>query len=71
MANPSISMPDALKSDIDDRRHASTSRSRYMTDAVRVRMLLEDRGEWESLLDQTESSTDDNVGTDESDEADN
>lgn len=42
MAQPSLSMPDAMKTDIDDRRHATTNRSKYVREAIVLRFLLED-----------------------------
>lgn len=50
MANPSIPMPDKLQGVVDDRRHSTTSRAAYVREAIRVRLLLEDRGEFEELL---------------------
>lgn len=50
MANPSIPMTDELQADVDDSRHATTSRSAWIREAIRVRMLLEERDEFEGLL---------------------
>ncbi|MCD2204385.1 ribbon-helix-helix domain-containing protein [Halobacterium sp. KA-6] len=45
MAQPSLSMPDAMQTDIDDRRHSTTSRSEYIREAIALRFLLDDRDE--------------------------
>lgn len=50
MATPSISMPDEIVDAIDDRRHSRTSRSQYIREAIQVRWILEDAGEFESRL---------------------
>lgn len=42
MAQPSLSMPDAMQTDIDDRRHATTNRSEFIREAIALRFLLDD-----------------------------
>jgi len=42
MAQPSLSMPDAMQTEIDDRRHSTTYRSTYIREAIALRFLLED-----------------------------
>jgi len=49
MANPSISMPDDLQALLDE-RNARPNRSRYVQEALLVRFILEDGGEFEELL---------------------
>lgn len=46
MARPTISMPDSLKHEIDDRRHSTTPRSQWVAEAVVARLNAEDAGEW-------------------------
>lgn len=50
MAQPSLSIPDAMLTEIDDRRHATTNRSQYIREAIAVRLLLEDRDTFGELL---------------------
>lgn len=52
MSNPSVSMPDKLVEELDDRRHANTSRSTVLSEAALVRLYLEDRGEWKSAVEE-------------------
>lgn len=58
MANPSIPMSDEMQSDLDDRRHATTSRAAWIREAIRVRMLLEERDEFDSLLGEAPAFSD-------------
>lgn len=51
MAQPSLSMPDSMQTDIDDRRHSTTARSTYIREAIAVRFLLEDRGDFDTVLE--------------------
>lgn len=46
MARPSISAPDALIAEVDDRRHATKDRSRWVTEAIVARLNAEDAGDW-------------------------
>lgn len=46
MANPSISIPDVLLTEVDDRRHSTTYRSQWICGAIRKRLELEDSGQW-------------------------
>ncbi len=46
MAKPSVSMPDELVAEVDDRRHSTTDRSEWIRDAVIARLNAEDAGEW-------------------------
>jgi len=46
MENTSIELHDELVTEIDDLRHSTTSRSQWLRDAARVRLALEDAGEW-------------------------
>lgn len=46
MENTSIELPDEMVTEIDDRRHSTISRSQWLRDAARVRLALEDAGEW-------------------------
>lgn len=65
MAQPSINMPDGVEEEIDDRRHSATSRSKWVSQAILVRFLLEDAGEWDELSDEAkahfEQSSEDTV----------
>jgi metal-responsive CopG/Arc/MetJ family transcriptional regulator len=54
MSNPSVSMPDKLVDELDERRHANTSRSTVLSEAALVRLHLEDRGEWDSAIQEAE-----------------
>lgn len=51
MANPSISMPDDVLAEADE-RNSSASRSQYVTEALVVRFLLEDDDEWREVFEQ-------------------
>lgn len=51
MVKTSINLPDALREEIDDGRHAATSRSEWLAEAARVRLELEDRSDWAEILD--------------------
>lgn len=44
--NPSISFPDGMVDEIDQRRESTTSRSRWVAEAVKARFDAEDVGEW-------------------------
>jgi len=48
MANPSISLPDELLQEVDDRRHSTTDRSEWIRQAIIARLKAEDDGEWEN-----------------------
>lgn len=50
MANPSISLPDSMVEEIDDRRHSTHPRSDWIQAAIALRLALEDAGEWENTL---------------------
>lgn len=54
MAIPSISMPDDVQSEVDDRRHSTKPRSEWVREAIVVRFLLEDSGDFDELLDEAE-----------------
>ena len=56
MANPSISLPDDMVREIDDRRHSTTYRSEWIREAVMARFLLEDVGKWEEVARRMEVS---------------
>jgi len=51
MANPSISLPDDMLKEIDDRRHSTTDRSEWIRQAIIARMNAEDSGNWETPED--------------------
>ena len=51
MANPSISLPDDMLEEIDDRRHSTTDRSEWIRQAIIARMNAEDSGKWETPED--------------------
>lgn len=65
MAQPSINMEDNVEAEIDDRRHSTSSRSKWVSQAILVRFLLEDTGEWDELADESrrhfEQLSDDSV----------
>lgn len=46
MARPSISVPDSLLREVDDRRHATVDRSAWIRQAIIARLDAEDQGEW-------------------------
>lgn len=46
MPHPSITMAQSLYDEIDDHRHSRTGRSAWLRNAARVRIALEDKGEW-------------------------
>jgi metal-responsive CopG/Arc/MetJ family transcriptional regulator len=46
MANPSVEMPDDMEAEIDDRRHATVSRSQWIREAIQARLNAEDAGTW-------------------------
>lgn len=54
MANPSISLPDGVVEDAD-RRNTTTNRSEYFREALLVRFLLEDREQFDELLEDADS----------------
>ena len=56
MAQPSLSMPDSMQADIDDRRHSTTYRSTYIREAIAVRFLLEDRDELDAVLEDARAN---------------
>ena len=56
MANPSISLPDDMVEEIDDRRHSTVYRSEWIREAVMARFLLEDAGSWEEVARRLEVS---------------
>ena len=47
MVQPSISMPKEMQDEIDDRRHSTVYRNVYVQEAILVRFLLEDHGDWD------------------------
>ena len=47
MANPSISIPNDLLAEVDDRRHSTTDRSEWIRQAIIARIRDEDADEWE------------------------
>ena len=47
MVQPSISMPKEMQDEIDDRRHSTVFRNVYVQEAILVRFLLEDLGNWD------------------------
>lgn len=49
MVNPSVSMPDDLVIEIDDRRHSTTGRSEWIREALYARLVLEDEGDWDEV----------------------
>ncbi|PSP80153.1 hypothetical protein BRC81_02890 [Halobacteriales archaeon QS_1_68_20] len=56
MANPSIPMPDEMQAEADDRRPSTKSRAAYVREAIRVRFLLEDSGEFDDLLEEADAT---------------
>lgn len=48
MENPSIGLTAEMIAEIDDRRHSTTTRSRWIREAVQARLDAEDAGEWET-----------------------
>lgn len=65
MPNPSINMPDGMQPTIDHRRHATTSRSRYVQEAIIVRFYLEDTGDWTDVLAAAKASDSADLTTEE------
>lgn len=59
MANPSISLPDAMVEEIEDRREKGTNRSAYVREAVKARFNAENSGEWEDVEDPMSRVADD------------
>lgn len=59
MANPSISFPDAMLEDIEERREKGTNRSEYIRESVQARFDAEDAGEWEDVKDPMAHPADD------------
>jgi metal-responsive CopG/Arc/MetJ family transcriptional regulator len=47
MANPSISIPDEMLAEVDERLGYGDSRSAYIREALRKRLDEEDAGEWQ------------------------
>jgi len=56
MANPSISLPDNLLKEIDDRRHSTTDRSEWIRQSIIARIEAEDDGTWETPEDWQSST---------------
>jgi len=54
MANPSISMPDDMRAELDE-RNAKPNRSKYVQEALLVRFAIEDGGEWDRLLAEAQA----------------
>lgn len=59
MANPSISLPDAMVEEIEYRREKGTNRSAYVREAVKARFDAEDADEWEDVEDPMSRVADD------------
>ena len=57
MANPSISLPDELLDEVDDRRHSTTDRSAWVRQAIIARLDAEDSGNWETPDEWSEGDT--------------
>jgi metal-responsive CopG/Arc/MetJ family transcriptional regulator len=68
MQRRSITLPDELDDTVDDLRDSRTSRSAWLQDAARVRLLLEQRGQFDDLLDELNSSTTEGEHADERDD---
>lgn len=58
MVRTSISIPEDVKDEIDERRHANTPRSQWILEAVKVRFLIEDAGSWDGNPFSDEDSDD-------------
>jgi len=48
-------MPDDMLDEIDDRRHSRIDRSEWVREAILVRLLLEDDGDWDAVLQDAKS----------------
>lgn len=57
MAKPSVSIPDDLLGEVDDRRHSTTDRSEWIRQAIIARLDAEDSGEWETPEDWSGNDT--------------
>ena len=68
MKRRSITLPDDLDDTIDDIRNSRVSRSEWLQDAARVRLLLKQRGEFDGLLNELNASGSKGNPTDESTE---
>ena len=55
MATPSLSISEDLLDEVDNR--CDLNRSRYVRDALSVRMMLEDEGEWYSTLARAKTAS--------------
>lgn len=52
MVTPSVNMAEDLQTEIDGRRPSTVSRAAYIREAILVRMLLEDLGEWDDFAER-------------------
>lgn len=48
MARPSLSAPEWMLIEIEERREKGTNRSEWIREAVMARLIAEDNGEWET-----------------------
>ena len=53
MATPSLSISEDLLGEVEER--CDLNRSRYIRDAIEVRMMLEDEGEWFNALSRVKA----------------
>lgn len=58
MATPTISMPDDLLDEVDDRRESTTSRSQWVREAIEARIDAEDADAWSGEGGVVESTAD-------------
>lgn len=57
MAKPSVSIPDDMLDEVDDRRHSTTDRSEWIRQAITARLNAEDAGEWDTPDEWSEGDT--------------
>lgn len=58
MKRPSLSAPESFLDAIEDRREKGVNRSQHIREGVAVRHLLEDRGEFNALLEEARTEFD-------------
>jgi Arc/MetJ-type ribon-helix-helix transcriptional regulator len=56
MPNPSISMPDDMREEIEHRRKKGTSVAEYVRDALDARFKLEDTDNWPPINPQNDNT---------------
>lgn len=52
MPKPSVSAPEELLKEVDDRRHSTKDRSEWIREAMVARLIAEDDGSWTNPGDE-------------------